>query len=734
MQNVISNRNSKYDENALYYFCKDVCVNNIDESIVRIFADARYKMYINGVLVAVGPCKQTSEIKYYDSVNITRYLKQGINKFEIRVLQLSNDLYKKGEGLLSSVIRSGEMRLCLWGNAGDAQLTTDESWDTAKEKSIYFFSVSMFDFYNVASLSEIINSDYRKNLDFEKAIKVQEIYMIDKEDEHLSLIEFPTEERPIPMMYFKEKTFCNSEKNIYDAGKLTCGYVRFKCKGKGKVRLTYAECMAFIENGKLKKRKRDDENGVITGDYDILEVDGECEFEPYWMRTFRYVEVKTEGDIEIISLDYIETGYPIEVSDKYDFGSYKDNALFDISVNTLKRCMHETYMDCPYYEQIQYAMDTYLQILFTYQLTSDKALPEKAIDDFAKSYRVGGLTQSRYPANKAQYIPGFSLFFILMLYEHSRRFGDKDFLRKYIHIADGIAEWFIKRLDGYMVPRSNLWDFIDWTEEYEKGQIKSKEPIAVYSLMLAYALERLSDMHGMLGNSISDYKVLPKKIKESVKIRCFDVLSGLYADAPDKNHFSQHTQVWAVLCNLENGNSAKEILKKSIKLTAKVSSAYMFLLFRAFEKEDIYYMSEEYMDSLRNLVDLGCTTMPEWIGEDVRSECHAWSAVAIYEFTAKVLGVVYSDKTISIKPYIKGRDFARGEVATPVGMVYCEWKITDDVFTIKVELPDAEKAMLTMPDNKVYNVNSGVYTTKIKRHSILPLYRGDSVHGHFKNG
>ena len=86
MQNVISNRNSKYDENALYYFCKDVCVNNIDESIVRIFADARYKMYINGVLVAVGPCKQTSEIKYYDSVNITRYLKQGINKFEIRII------------------------------------------------------------------------------------------------------------------------------------------------------------------------------------------------------------------------------------------------------------------------------------------------------------------------------------------------------------------------------------------------------------------------------------------------------------------------------------------------------------------------------------------------------------------------------------------------------------------------------------------------------------------------
>ena len=36
--------------------------------------------------------------------------------------------------------------------------------------------------------------------------------------------------------------------------------------------------------------------------------------------------------------------------------------------------------------------------------------------------------------------------------------------------------------------------------------------------------------------------------KEDVKNRCFDAEKGLYADTPEKTHFAQHAQIWAVLC------------------------------------------------------------------------------------------------------------------------------------------------------------------------------------------
>ena len=123
----------------------------------------------------------------------------------------------------------------------------------------------------------------------------------------------------------------------------------------------------------------------------------------------------------------------------------------------------------------------------------------------------------------------------------------------------------------------------------------------------------------------------------------------------------------------------------------------------------MYEMAETYIDSLRSLVWLGCTTTPEWVGEDVRSECHAWSAVAIYEFTAKVLGVTYKDGVINISPYIIGRSFAKGEVATPIGMIYCEWKVADNKFQIIVKLPEGRTATLRMPDNSICEVCSGKY-------------------------
>ena len=48
----------------------------------------------------------------------------------------------------------------------------------------------------------------------------------------------------------------------------------------------------------------------------------------------------------------------------FDYSVEELEEVYDICLRTLENCMMDTYMDCPYYEQNQFPMDTRLQALF----------------------------------------------------------------------------------------------------------------------------------------------------------------------------------------------------------------------------------------------------------------------------------------------------------------------------------------------------------------------------------
>lgn len=706
MVNIITSDEMVYNENAVYRFVKTVQLDSVSKSTLNLFAEARYKLYINGRLAAVGPCKGAAALKYYDTVDITDFLRIGENRIEISVLQLAAHVPEQEFAHLTSVMHEGGMVLAVWGNAGGVEISADSSWLCAKQQG--WGLIKPVESYYVG-MNEHIGAAFHKAPRYRNAVVLCGLQRLDDEGAtYTEMRPWVVRKRPIPMMYFKERAFADEKGGIYDAGEVTCGYVRVKFSGRGRAKLIYAESKVIEENGERIKRRRDDENGIVTGDYDIIEIEDGFQFESWWFRTFRYIRAELEG-VQIEQIDYIEMGYPLELCGTYDFGSDTDNRLFEISLRTLRRCMHETYEDCPYYEQLQYAMDTHLQMLFTYQLTNDDRLARKAIDDFASSYICGTITQSRFPSMKPQYIVGFSLFFIFMLHAHAKRFSDFAFVGRYMHIADGILDWFLNRLEDGMVRRSNYWNFIDWAEGYDFGQQLTRRPSAIHSLMLAKALEEMAWLQERCGGG-KDYSAYAAAIKQAVQQSCYDSGKGLYSDSDEKLYYSQHTQIWAVLCGLVEGEQAAALLQKSKALTSRATFAYMFYLARAMEKAGIYAAFDQELDAMRGLTKLGCTTMPEVPGEHSRSECHAWSSLALYEFTAKVLGMTVEEGVLYIKPFVGKRRYAKGVCAAFGSAAECEWKVEDGKFKMKVSLPEGRTAVITMPDGSVLEgAGSGEY-------------------------
>ena len=707
----ITHKNAGASDNATYYFKKNFTLDSIAEATLDISAQARYKLYINDAFVACGPCKGTREKTYYDSINVTSYIQKGENEIFVEVLQLVSDDMQGKMSPIEGVIRVGAALLTAELTCGSVTVKADESWLVAKAPVKHESARSCYS----AATREI--HDKTASPVYENA--VIQCGVSNAEVDHYwwgSTNKCFLYERPIPMLDFKDKTsIVKYDGEFFEADYLTFGFPTFTLSGKGTVRLYYFECFTEIQ-GKTNNIRTDRSLDFTKEMYDEITVDGTVSFEPFWFRCFRFIKPEITGDVSVKLEKMFEVNYPMQVRNDYDFGRADDNKLWEISVRTLQRCMHETYEDCPFYEQLQYCMDTSTQMVFNYQLTQDDLLARKAMDDFAAAQLANGLMPSRTPSVGDQHIPTFQFYFIFMVYAHYTRFGDLSLVRKHLRAIDGVIEWFTNHLnDEGLVGQSKYWNFVDWAKPwgYVENENDGGVPVGIhggviglYNPMMAYFLQCAAKLNAVCGriDVANEYLETAEMLKENTEKYFYDKEKGMYADNLEHTRYSQHMQTWCVLSGTAMGRKAKQIMKNSLDLEAKATYAFAYFYFRALEVCGMYKFTEEMMNSYRHLLDLNCTTVPE-TPEYSRSDCHAWGALAIYEFSATILGVRtedVSEKSISVKPYIVGRDYARGTVSTIGGEVYVEWKKNGSEFEITIESDDDVKKTVYLPDGTVF--------------------------------
>ncbi len=675
---------------------------------VHISADSRYKLYINGEFVEFGPSKGNGQCWYYDEIEINHFLNFGMNEIKIVVLHYSIEHWKgncstfrtETPGLYFDVFDEGSEGKVIWGEWRCKRLDSIELC----QENPYFAPLWFYE----------IRKDSHDD-------KPEDIIFYDNEEIYDCLRKEQLKKRTIPFMYRQKKYFPQMGRLkvkandvvqfVLDAGELQTAFLKLSLSGGAGAKIKILQSESYAGNILVKeddpygslpqKGNRIDSALNLYGYTDVYSVSGRGReeepeiYEPFWMRTFRFIQItittKSEP-LELLDFSYEETGYPIDVQTRIQVSDERMSSIWDISERSLRRCMQETYIDCPFYEQLQYAMDSRSQILYTYAIAADSRLAIKCMDDFSQAVLDDGMINCSYPNYEQNVIPGFGIYFVGMVYDYMMYFGDKKRIRKYIPTITGILDFFQQNLlDNGLVGKvgglnrpGNYWSFIDWTKEWDDTNgvppCTLKGPITMESLLYILGLDYAYQIEKYIGRleKAEEYKQRKELVQSAVRNYCIGD-NGMIQDGPAVEEYSQHCQVFGVLTNTIDIQQGKTAIEKTLNDTEKYSQcsiAMMYYLFRALEKCQSYGRTYGLWDIWDNMVENHLTTCAEdQLGE--RSDCHAWGALALYELPAVILGVRPGKpgyEEIVINPNTSTLSWAKGSVITPKGIVKVEWK------------------------------------------------------------
>ena len=357
--------------------------------VIHVSADNRYRLFVNGQPVCFGPARGDILNWCYETIDIAKYLNRGDNT-------LASVVWNFGEHrpLAQFTIRTA---FILQGNTAKEEIVnTNSDWLVTENKAYKPVPITgelVPGFYCAGPGDEVDATLYpwgweQSNFDDSKWLKAGIIYNpgvprgLYGYSGHSGWKLVP---REIPLMEEKKvrlrqivrssghevhdgfirgtkslKIQANSHVFILlDQKELTIAHPElWTSGGKGAtIKVQYAEALVD-ENGK-KGNRNETEGKSMVGYEDIFKPDGGDNrlFRPLWYRTYRYmqIEIQTAGeDIYINDLYGIFTAYPLMENATFKSDEKLLSDIWDISWRTARLCATETYMDCPYYEQLQY--------------------------------------------------------------------------------------------------------------------------------------------------------------------------------------------------------------------------------------------------------------------------------------------------------------------------------------------------------------------------------------------
>lgn len=518
---------------------------------------------------------------------------------------------------------------------------------------------------------------------------------------------------------------------LVDQSHLTTAYPEVTVSGGtgSTIRLTYAEALV---NDKGEKGNRNEVAGKhIVGIFDEFVPDGSSgrKFMPLGWRTWRYLQLDVSTGDEALRIDKLRswfTAYPFEERGRFESDDPSLAKIWEIGWRTARLDAHETYMDTPYWERMQYIGDTRIQALISYTVAGDDRLARQAIQGFNDSRIPDGITRSRYPSSVVQIIPTFSLLWVGMVHDFWLYRGDTDFVRAQLAGTRSVLDWFVskQRQDG-LLGQIPWWPFVDWGKDFGFG-VPPQDADGGSSIVTLQYIEALRygiALESAFGDSVrvQRYREAESRAVDAVRNSCWNDSYGLLADTPAQKHYSQHANILGVWLDVISPEKRKDALNKIFSTTdpgfaahgpvPQMTAATYYFRFYLARALDHAGMGDKYLSLLKpwhDMVDLGLTTWAEQ-PEPTRSDSHAWSAHPIYDFLTIVAGIrpkTPGFASVKLEPHLGSLKHVAAALPTPRGTIEVKYSASANGVAAEIGLPANTTGELVWK-GKALNLHSG---------------------------
>ena len=495
--------------------------------------------------------------------------------------------------------------------------------------------------------------------------------------------------------------------------------------------MSYAEGLYIIEPGNKnwraqgrKGNRNEIEGKRFVGRKDSLISDGsdKQQFTPFNWRTYRYLQLIVQTKDEPLTIDDLygmATGYPFQYNVKFESDNKQLDTILQIGWHTARLCSWETYMDCPYYEQLQYVGDTRIQAMVSYYNSGDDRLGRNAITLLDHSRIAEGITESRYPTAIPQLIPTFSLWWIGMLHDYYMYRNDSQFVADKLPGERQVLSFFnrYQQADGSL-KNAPYWEFTDWAngKDWSAGTapIGANGNSSILDMQLLWAYQLAAELEDKLGSRefAAKYDKLALQLKQTIRNKYWVASKNLYADRPEKDVFSQHANALAILTGVADEAQSKAISKKMLTDTSLVQASIYFKYYvhQALVKTGMGNDYLNWLDIWRENIKMGMTTWAEMSDiSGTRSDCHAWGSSPNIELFRTVLGIESNApgfKNVKIEPHLGTMTHIGGSMPHPAGTVSVRYDKQGSVWKIKATLPAGTPGILVWRD-KTYPLKPG---------------------------